>query len=958
MAMNDPEMTTTTSLTALPPVELLWARNLRGHLTLADSTKTGFFPNCWSAAEFLDHLHPEDRESVEVLVREIGSGKPLPEIEYRLRLNTGEYRWISERNLPRETENGSGQFISAAFDITLLKEASDRLEASKQRFQDIADVAGDWFWEMDVDLRICYLSGRFFNLFDIPAERVIGKRRDEFAGAQSTDPKWRQHLSDLAARRLIHEFRYEALLPSGQVKHFEINGKPVFDHAGTFRGYRGTGTDRTAEIEARLAMQRGEQQYRYLVEGSVQGLLIHSDWKILFANQALADMFGFENVDEIMEMESLETFVHPEERERLRQYKVARERGDDAPEVYQARCVRKDGTVIWAEIRATRIEWQGEPALQTTLIEVTDRKKAEEAQRIQHEKLVEQNERFNIALENMSQGLCMFDGEERLVVCNRRYSDMYQLPHELVVPGTALRKILEYRVKQGIYGREDPRGYVEERLAAARSSEAFTKIQEMTDGRVVAIAHRPMANGGWVATHEDITELQKVQERIAHMALHDALTDLPNRALLRERIEDALPRAEAGKAFAILCLDLDRFKIVNDTLGHAAGDELLKEVADRLLQCVSDEDTIARLGGDEFAIVQMDENQPKAATRLASRICEVIKRPFELQGHEGVVDTSIGIAIAPYDGLDADLLLRNADLALYKAKNDGRGGHHFFEAGMDAIMQARRGLELDLRKALEFGEFELFYQPIVNLQTDELAGFEALIRWNHPERGMIPPAQFIPIAEEIGLIVPLGEWVLKTACAQAALWPDHIKVAINLSPVQFRSTNLVAAVFNALANSGIAAGRLELEITETVLLANTIATLEILHKMRDMGVRIVMDDFGTGYSSLSYLRSFPFDKIKIDRSFVSDLSQGNNSAIVDAVANLCRSLGMTTTAEGVETKEQLAMVKSAGYTEMQGFLFSPPRPAADIEKLYFPLAANAAGPTAAGGHFIEMKRSS
>jgi diguanylate cyclase (GGDEF)-like protein len=517
---------------------------------------------------------------------------------------------------------------------------------------------------------------------------------------------------------------------------------------------------------------------------------------------------------------------------------------------------------------------------------------------------------------------------------------MYNLPHELAVPGTSLRTILERRVKQGIYGGEDPRRYVEDRLAVVRTSKASTKIQELTDGRVVAIAHRPMANGGWVATHEDITQLQKVEERLAHLALHDALTGLPNRTLLRERIEEALPRAETGKRFALLCLDLDRFKIVNDTLGHAAGDELLKEVADRLLKCVSDDDMIARLGAVEFAIVQLDETQPRAATRLASRISEVIQRPFELQGHQGVVDTSVGIAIAPNDGVNADQLLRNADLALYKAKNDGRGGHHFFEPGMDAIMQARRRLEFDLRKALEFGEFELFYQPLINLETDELAGFEALIRWNHPERGTISPANFIPIAEEIGLIVPLGEWVIKTACAQAALWPDHIKVAINLSPIQFRSNNLVAAVFNALANSRIAAERLELEITETVLLANTVATLEILHKLRDMGVRIAMDDFGTGYSSLSYLRSFPFDKIKIDRSFVSDLTQpGKNSAIVDAVANLCRSLGMKTTAEGVETKEQLAMVKSAGYTEMQGYLFSPPRSAADIEKMYFPRAA-------------------
>ncbi len=428
----------------------------------------------------------------------------------------------------------------------------------------------------------------------------------------------------------------------------------------------------------------------------------------------------------------------------------------------------------------------------------------------------------------------------------------------------------------------------------------------------------------------------KKEQQLVYMAHHDVLTDLPNRVLLNERLEQALQLSKRGQGFAVLFLDLDRFKSVNDTLGHMVGDELLKAVAKRLRGCVREIDTIARMGGDEFAIVQALSQQPRDATTLAQRIGEAIKAPFDLKDHQVVVDTSIGIAVAPDDGTDPDQLLKNADLALYRAKKDGRGIYRFFEPEMDARMQARRELELDLRKALQLEEFELHYQPLVNLETGNISGFEALLRWNHPERGMVSPLDFIPLTEEIGLIIPLGEWVLRTACAQAADWPVSTKVAVNLSSVQFRSDNLVQAVFSALANSGIAAGRLELEITENVLLLDDQSTLETLHNLRDLGVRIALDDFGTGNSSLNYLRSFPFDKIKLDKSFVSDLSEnGGECAIVDAVANMSRSLGMSTTAEGVETEEQLRMVKKAGYTEMQGYLLSPPRTAAEISKMLF-----------------------
>jgi diguanylate cyclase (GGDEF)-like protein len=460
----------------------------------------------------------------------------------------------------------------------------------------------------------------------------------------------------------------------------------------------------------------------------------------------------------------------------------------------------------------------------------------------------------------------------------------------------------------------------------------------------VAVSVQPMVGGGTVTTHHDITEQRRSEAKIAHMALHDTLTGLPNRVLLNQRLEDALLRVKRSEMLATHLLDLDNFKAVNDTLGHPAGDRLLGLVSDRLRKVVRETDTIARMGGDEFAIVQVAIMQPAEATALAHRIIETVRAPFDLDGTQVVIGTSVGIAVGPADGTAPDQLIRNADLALYRAKSDGRGTYRFFEREMDAQMQVRRVLEQDLRKALAAGEFELHYQPVVNLASNDVSGFEALIRWRHPERGMVPPAAFIPVAEEIGLISVLGEWAIRQACAAAVKWPDGIRVAVNLSPAQFRTPGLVQVVVSALAATGLSAEQLELEITEGTLLQDSEATLSTLYQLRALGVRIAMDDFGTGYSSLSYLQSFPFDKIKIDRSFVKDITDGVGSLnIVRAVAAMANGLGMTTTAEGVETVEQMETVRAEGCTEMQGFLFSKPLPAGDIERLLWEKSRTRAG---------------
>ncbi len=550
-------------------------------------------------------------------------------------------------------------------------------------------------------------------------------------------------------------------------------------------------------------------------------------------------------------------------------------------------------------------------------------------------RLREQKVQLDAALQNMSHGLCMFDARGRIVLFNERYRTMMELPAAFL-QGLSLLDLFRHRKTTGDFA-GDPEEFFAKVMAGVRAGRWDTKIMETSKGRILRVVDRPMPGGGWVATFEDITEWRQAEAKVFHMARHDALTDLPNRTLFRERMEQALRRVGRGEQIAVLCLDLDNFKDVNDSLGHPVGDELLKAVAQRLGACVRETDTLARLGGDEFAVVQVaasEHEQPAASGALASRIVHCLTAPYEIHGHSLIIGTSIGVALAPADGSDPDQLLKNADLALYRAKQDGRGTYRFFEVAMDARAQARRLLERDLRTAIARGEFELHYQPIQDVGSREVIAFEALVRWNHPLRGMIMPDDFIPLAEQTGLIVPLGDWVLNAACAEAASWSRPVRIAVNVSAVQFRNRQILGSVDAALAASGLAADRLELEITESLLLQDAEATLATLHALRQRGVRISMDDFGTGYSSLSYLRSFPFDKIKIDRSFIRELATRDDAmAIVRAITAMGRSLGISTTAEGVETKEQLAMLQSEGCTEAQGYLFSPPRPAREIERL-------------------------
>ncbi len=543
------------------------------------------------------------------------------------------------------------------------------------------------------------------------------------------------------------------------------------------------------------------------------------------------------------------------------------------------------------------------------------------------------------ALENMSQGLVMFDSSNRLVVCNKRYLEMYGLSPEIVRLGCDLREIIEHRAETGSFCVDDIDQYIANILAAVGQGKPYSKIMSLPDGRIISIADHPIEGGGWVATHADVTEEKRAEERIAHAAYIDVLTGLPNRKVFCEQLEQELKRVQRGERLAVLYLDLDYLKRVNDTLGHPAGDKLLMEVADRLLTCVRDIDMVVRLSGDEFAIIQRLLGDPSDAAALAKRIHDLIREPFELDGHQVTVDISVGISIAPNDATELDELMKTADIALYEAKNAGRGTYRFYEPEMNARIQARGKLEQDLQKAFVNGEFELFYQPIVNLDDDKITAFEALLRWRHPERGLVSPDEFISVAEDNELIIPLGEWVLRTACAEAASWPDNIGVAVNISSIQLRDKNLATVVAGAVAAAGIEPRRLELEITESALIENTLDNLATLKSLHDLGVRFAMDDFGTGYSSLSYLLSFPFHKIKIDKCFIAALSDNTEShAIVRAITDLARSLKLQVTAEGVETAQQLQQVRLLGCTEMQGYLLSPPQSAAEIMQFFTPRA--------------------
>ncbi|MCE8039923.1 EAL domain-containing protein [Halomonas sp. MCCC 1A11062] len=538
-----------------------------------------------------------------------------------------------------------------------------------------------------------------------------------------------------------------------------------------------------------------------------------------------------------------------------------------------------------------------------------------------------QYDRLTAAIESTPQGLCLTDADGRLLMINTRFLQLYDLTPEQVHTGMTLRELSKLCREQGARWLEQPESEQEPTLG-----DDFL-VPQMLDFRnertiVVQVADTP--EGGLVSVHEDITERRKQEEQITRLAHHDTLTGLANRTLFRKKLAAAQADQKGERDVALLCLDLDDFKSVNDSLGHPVGDRLLIQIGERLRHCLGDTDRVARLGGDEFAVLLTENVTPDRVTQMANKVIERLGRPYRVATHTIVTGVSIGIAIAPRNASDPDVLLKQADIALFRAKQDGRSTYRYFEPEMDAYIQARRALEMDLRDAIEHEKMELYYQPQVDLDDESPRGFEALLRWQHPERGFVSPAEFVVMAEEIGLIDRLGNWVLRRACQDALHWPEDISIAINLSPVQFRNEAFLDEVRNALSASGLSPTRLVLEITEGVLLEDTDHNLFLLEALRSIGVQIAMDDFGTGYSSLGYLCKFRFDKVKIDRSFVNGmLTSCDSHAVVHAICGLCASLGIETIAEGVESSQQVDALRQLGCKQSQGYYYAKAVPLAE-----------------------------
>lgn len=568
-----------------------------------------------------------------------------------------------------------------------------------------------------------------------------------------------------------------------------------------------------------------------------------------------------------------------------------------------------------------------------------DRRRVDRASRLVAEELQEafqsmelQNVRFKAALDNMGQGLCLYDASGRVVVANRRFGEIFELPQTPCCVGAPIDQVLDASVAL-CRASDMERRLLSVEIEFLDRKRGATLEQVWPDGRIISMTRTAVADGGFLDTFSDITEARRLDAMLSHQARHDALTDLPNRVLLRERLEQAIRDTDREHTAAVLCLDLDRFKLVNDTLGHPIGDALLIAVSQRLRGLVRESDLVARLGGDEFAIIQRLLPTAAMPEALARRVIGVLSEPYLIAGHQIQIGVSIGIDCVTESGMNPDEVLRNADLALYQAKSSG-GGYRLFDPSMHAMATKRRQLELDLRAAITNGQFEVYYQPQVNVGRGDIIGFEALVRWRHPQRGLVSPADFIPLSEEIGLIERLGAFVLRRACADAATWARPVTVAVNLSAVQFRSGRLAEVVEAALTESGLDPSRLELEITEGVLLVDTAATMKQLRQLKQLGARISLDDFGTGYSSLSYIRHFAFDKIKIDQSFVRELETSQDSlAIIRAVTAMCSSLGITTTAEGVETAAQMEILTREHCDIAQGFLFGRAVPGAEVAGL-------------------------
>ncbi|APG85583.1 diguanylate cyclase/phosphodiesterase (GGDEF & EAL domains) with PAS/PAC sensor(s) [Sinorhizobium americanum CCGM7] len=875
-------------------------------------------------------VHPHDAAMVrQQWQSSLSGGDPL-NVEYRLLTATGRYRWVRARAVAKHAATGEiARWYGVLEDVDERRRATEALRESEARFRAIADDAPVMIWVADPSGDTSFFSRLWLETTGQTEAEALGFGWVDVIHPDDRDKVQEAFFSATSGKAPVRS-EYRLRRADGSWAWVIDVGQPRFSDDGTFLGYVGSVLDITERRAAELAQQESQAFIRSIFDSSPDCVrVLDLEGRPLLMNKAGRRIFGLADAAPLT---------------RTTWDVIGKE--SDAKKVLEGwakvrvgETARFEITIRDAEgkercmdvIAAPIIGREGNPARMLSIWrDITDAKRASDEIARAQRTAEAAADQLSSVLESTMDSVMLLDPQWRIRYLNENARRLLRIGDESL--GKVFWKQFP-KEKRGNFAKHC------QEVMDRRVRSFFEDYLPSLDRWIEANAS-PTQDGISIFCR-DITEHRRAEEdkllaqkQMAHLARHDMLTGLANRMFFRECFERALSEKGAAGRMAVLCLDLDGFKAINDTLGHPAGDALLRQVSARLVQSVRPIDVVARLGGDEFAIIRPLATSFNEAVRLAQRIIDTLCEPFTIEGVSATIGASIGIAFAPDDGSSADELIKAADIALYNAKSSGRGTYKRFDVAMHAQLQAHQQVKIALRGALERNEFELHYQPLVSLSSRRVTGCEALLRWRNPERGMVAPSEFIPIAEETGLIVPIGEWILNQACRQAAQWPEHVSIAINLSPVQFKHRNLVKAVADALSASRLTPARLQLEITESVLLDESEHNLQLLQELRSLGVKIAMDDFGTGYSSLGYLRTFPFDKIKVDQAFVRDLPHGRESlAIVKAVAGLGHSLGMTTTIEGIETEDQLAIVNAEGFHEVQGYIFSRPLPASEVSKL-------------------------
>jgi len=862
---------------------------------------------------------------------EYGPGDVEEQVRQRVELARRFEPHVFERKRPdgtileiRGNPLPGGGFVTTYTDVTARKRAEQAVRESEVRFRSLTELSSDWYWEQDENFRFVEFSAGA-DLRDTSSAHV-GRTRWELPGVDGSEKRWAEHRETLAAHKAFRNFEFQRLTESGEVIWTSASGEPIFDEQGVFKGYRGVGSDITVR---KLAEEALREQTERLQIGQKAARMIILDRDIPNDRLTWSDSPEWLRgpLPPSGQYPLFKDQIHPEDREKFlatRAVVIESLRG----QTQEFRIVRTDGQVVWLLARQKVFADASGKArrMLVALFDITERKVAERA-------LGESEERFR-ALCGLSSDLYWeTDTEHRLT----QYS--YGGKIEPVVPVNKLLGQRRWEIPEYVYPGEEGWRAHRATLEAHLPFRDFEVAARRVDSGVrhFALSGEPMFDAagafiGYRGVGREITEQKTAEERLDRLAHYDTLTGLPNRALLHDRMRQAMARTDRGQTLlAVMFLDLDRFKEINDSLGHAAGDEVLKEAARRLQSCLRSTDTVARLGGDEFTVLFEDVRHVDEISALARKILDAFTEPAEVAGRELHLSTSIGIAVYPLDDHDADTLLRNADIAMYQAKQEGRNNFQFFAADMGARTERHADLRLRLHHALERGEFALHYQPQVALAGGAIFGVEALLRWNDAELGPVPPGQFISLAEEMGLIVPIGDWVLREACRQCKSWLDAglgpLRVAVNLSPRQFRQKKLAQRIGEILRESGLPAACIEIEITEGIVMKHTERAIATLTELNQLGVQIAIDDFGTGYSSLAYLQRFPVHVLKIDQSFVQAIRGGTEAPIVNTVIHLAKLLGLKSLAEGVETAEQLEYLRAHGCDSFQGYLFCKPQPA-------------------------------